>query len=328
MRRAFITGITGQDGSYLTEWLLEKGYEVHGLIWPPAPLERSWLAASLGALGTRLFVHEGDVLQTERLRARLEESRPDEIYHLAGLSHVGASFDHPEATTEVNAMGTLRLLEIVRRLDPRPRLLHASSAEIFGNPALSPQDESTPVCPVNPYGCAKAFASQMVGVYRMAHGLFAVNGIFYNHESPRRGENFVTRKICRAAAAIKLGLQQELRLGDTSVQRDWGDARDYVRGMWLALQHPIPEDFVFATGQLHSVQEVVQWAFAAVELDWSRFVKHDPQLVRPAETRQLVGNAAKARRMLHWLPNTALAQLIREMTLLELERLQQTPGPK
>ncbi len=327
MRCAFITGITGQDGSYLTELLLEKGYEVHGLVWPPAPLEKSWLATSLGALGTRLFVEEGDILQTDLLRQRLQACQPEEVYHLAGLSHVGASFDKPEATVEVNAIGTLRLLEVVRHLEHRPRLLHASSAEIFGNPAGSPQDESTPVCPINPYGCAKAFASQMVGVYRMAHGLFACNGIFYNHESPRRGENFVTRKICRGAAAIKLGLQPDLRLGDTSVGRDWGDARDYVRGMWLVLQHSTPEDFVFATGQWHRVQEVVEWAFATVELDWRDFVRHDPQLLRPAETRRLVGNAAKAQRLLHWQPTTSLPQLIREMTLLELERLRLTaPG--
>ena len=208
----------------------------------------------------------------------------------------------------------------------RPKVLHASSAEIFGNPDRAPQDESTPVRPVNPYGCAKAFATHMVAVYRATHGLFACNSISYNHESPRRGENFVTRKICRAAASIQLGRQQELLLGDTSARRDWGDARDYVRGMWMVLQHGVPEDFVFATGQLHSVSDVVDCAFATVGLDWRRHVRTDPALLRPADTRCLLGDASKARRLLGWAPQTTFLQLIEEMTLLELESLKAAPA--
>lgn len=325
MRKAFITGITGQDGSYLAEFLLDKGYEVHGLVWPPTPLERSWLAAALRRAGDRLVVREADLLQTDTVRHCLEAAQPDEVYHLAGQSHVGASFANPEESAQVNAVGTLRLLELVRQLKSPPRLLHASSAEIFGNPDCCPQDETTPIRPVNPYGCAKAFATHLVGVYRATHGLFACNSISFNHESPRRGEQFVTRKICRAAAAIKQGLQRELQLGDTSAQRDWGDARDYVRGMWLALQHDTPEDFVFATGCLHSVQEVVEWAFAAVGLDWRQHVRHDPALLRPADTRRLLGNAAKAKRLLGWEPHTSLRRLIEEMTLLELNPLPDAP---
>jgi GDPmannose 4,6-dehydratase len=218
-------------------------------------------------------------------------------------------------------MGTLRLLEMVRDLSRAPRVFHAASSEIFGRPVQSPQDEQTPVSPINPYGCAKAFATQMVTLYRKTYGLFACNGIMYNHESPRRGENFVTRKICRAAAAIKLGLETELLLGDTAAQRDWGHSRDYVRGMWLTLQHAMPDDYVFATGQLHSVQDVVEAAFAVVELDWRKHVKQDARFLRPAEPMHLVGNAAKARSVLNWEPQTTFAELITEMTRAELAAL-------
>jgi GDPmannose 4,6-dehydratase len=221
----------------------------------------------------------------------------------------------------MTAMGTLRLLEMIRDLKHPVRLYHASSSEVFGEPACEPQDELTPFRAVNPYGCAKAFATQIVAVYRRTFGLFACNGIMFNHESPRRGANFVTRKICRAAAAIKLGLQKELPLGDTTAQRDWGDAREYVRGMWLALQHPTAEDFVFATGELHSVQEIVELAFATVELDWKQYIKQDRRLLRPTEPHRLVGNSAKAKRLLSWTPRTTFAQLITEMTRCELAAL-------
>ena len=324
MKKALITGITGQDGSYLTELVLEKGYEVHGVVRRTSVLDRSrldHLYNDPNTYGRRLFLHYADLDDPTTLRRVLTKVAPEEIYNLAGQSHVGLSFEIPESTCELTAMGTLRLLEIVRDLPRPPRLFHASSSEIFGRPTQAPQDEETPLVPVNPYGCAKAFATQIVRTYRNTFGLFACNGIMYNHESPRRGENFVTRKICHAAAAIKLGLQHELPLGDTSAQRDWGHARDYVRGMWLALRHSAPDDYLFATGQLHSVQEVVEIAFAAVQLDWRQDVTQDPRLIRPVEPLRLVGNAGKAGRVLGWEPQTTFAQLITEMTQAECKRL-------
>ncbi|EGV31091.1 GDP-mannose 4,6-dehydratase [Thiorhodococcus drewsii AZ1] len=323
-RKAFITGITGQDGSYLTELLLEQGYEVHGSVRRTSTLERSRLAhlyADESIYKQTLFLHYADLDDPTTLRRVLNQVRPDELYHLAGQSHVGLSFEIPETTCEFTAMGTLRLLEILRDLPEPPRFFHATSSEIFGRPAQSPQSEETPIAPVNPYGCAKAFATQMVRVYRESHGLFAVNGILYNHESPRRGENFVTRKICHAAAAIKAGVQQELMLGDTSAQRDWGHARDYVRGMWMALRHESPDDYVFATGILHRVQDVIEVAFAAVELNWGDYVRFDQRFMRPAEPLHLVGDASKARTQLGWAPQTSFQDLIQEMTRGELEQL-------
>ncbi len=323
MKRALITGITGQDGSYLAELLLEKGYEVHGMVRRTSSLERSrlnQLYRDPAIYGRRLFLHYGDLDDPTTLRRLLTKSAPEEIYHLAGQSHVGLSFEIPESTCEMTAMGTLRLLELIRDLPAAPRLFHASSSEVFGRPEQSPQDERTPMAPVNPYGCAKAFATQMVGIYRQTFKLFACNGIMYNHESPRRGENFVTRKICHAAAAIKLGRQQELLLGDTSALRDWGHARDYVLGMWLALQAEMPDDYVFATGILHSVQDVVEAAFGAVGLDWRAYLKQDARFMRPAEPLRLVGNPAKARARLQWEARTTFAELIAEMTQAELEQ--------
>jgi len=323
-RKAFITGITGQDGSYLTELLLEQGYEVHGSVRRTSTLERSRLAhlyADESIYKQTLFLHYADLDDPTTLRRVLNQVRPDELYHLAGQSHVGLSFEIPETTCEFTAMGTLRLLEILRDLPEPPRFFHATSSEIFGRPAQSPQSEETPIAPVNPYGCAKAFATQMVRVYRESHGLFAVNGILYNHESPRRGENFVTRKICHAAAAIKAGVQQELMLGDTSAQRDWGHARDYVRGMWMALRHESPDDYVFATGILHRVQDVIEVAFAAVELNWGDYVRFDQRFMRPAEPLHLVGDASKARTQLGWAPQISFQDLIQEMTRGELEQL-------
>ena len=336
--RAFITGITGQDGSYLAEWLLEKGYEVHGLVRlpgdptsPSAPAadQRAELQlhapnlkpllADLALPGHRLVLHAGSLEDTASLRRALSDSGPDEIYHLAGQTHVGLSFEQIEATCQVTAMGTLRLLEAARQLPRPPKIFHASSSEIFGRPETAPQDEQTPVRPVTPYGCAKAFGTMLVSVYRQTFGLHACNGILYNHESPRRGRNFVTQKICLAAAAIKQGRQAELVLGSLTAKRDWGDARDYVRGMWLALQHPAPEDFVFATGELHSVQEVVEMAFAAVELDWRKHLKQDPKLLRPEEPARLVGNPAKARHVLNWERRRDFREMITEMTLAGLQ---------
>ena len=327
MLKALITGITGQDGSYLTELLLSKGYDVHGVTRSMSGMEQS----SLGSLAKdseiynqHLFLHEGDLNDAATMREIVLKVAPNEVYHLAAQSHVGRSFEHPEETCDVAAMGTLRLLEAVRSMTARPRFFHASSSEIFGTPEKSPQTLETPMAPVNPYGCAKAFATQMVQVYRKNFGFFACNGVFYNHESPRRGENFVTRKICRAAAAIKSGKQSELMLGDTSAKRDWGHAKDYVLGMWMALQHNTPEDFIFATGKLHSVQEVVEIAFATVDLDWKKYVKRDERLIRPSDSQDLVGDPTKAEKVLGWKREYQFEDMIREMTEAELESFKQS----
>ncbi len=317
MPAAFITGITGQDGSYLAEFLLGKGYVVHGLVRTSTPLDNSRLAHLIcdpAVHNQRLFLHSGDLNDPDSLRRILVQIAPEEVYHLASQSQVGLSFEKAEATCEVIGMGTLRLLEVVRGLRPAPRFFHASSSEVFGRPEISPQDENTPFRPATPYGCAKAFATQLVSLYRQTCGLFAINGILFNHESPRRGDYFVTQKICRAAAAIKTGRQKELILGNLTAQRDWGDARDYVRGFWLALQHSAPEDFVFATGKLHSVEDVLDAAFGAVNLDWRQHVKSDQKLLRPEEPVRLVGNPAKAARVLQWQPTATFRQLITEMT--------------
>lgn len=321
MTRALITGIAGQDGSYLTELLLGKGYDVHGIVRRNSDPTRSHLGPLCrdpAVFGKQLYFHTGDLDDPTALRRIFNKVAPDEVYHLAGQSQVGMSFEFPEITCEMTGMGSLRVLEIIRDLPKIPRFFHASSSEIFGRPEQYPQDENTPAAPVNPYGCAKAFATSLVKVYRTSHKLFACNGILYNHESPRRGESFVTRKICRAAAAIKSGRQQELMLGDTSSLRDWGHARDYVAGMWQTLQANEPDDFVFATGQLHSVQDVVETAFAHVSLDWREYVKQDARFMRPSESLRLLGNATKARTVLGWEPKTGFKELIAEMTEADL----------
>jgi GDPmannose 4,6-dehydratase len=321
MPSALITGITGQDGSYLADLLLDKGYDVHGLsrgCCEGIPARLAHLESGPGIWGKRLCLHYAELHDTTSLRRLLNELQPAEIYHLAGQTNVGMSFERPESTCEITAMSTLRLLELVRDLKPPPRFFHASSSEVFGQPAQVPQDEGTPFAPVSPYGCAKAFATQMVALYRRSFGLFALSGILYNHESPRRGETFVTRKICQAAAAIARGQQKELLLGDLAARRDWGHARDYVAGMWQAMHYEKPEDFVFATGQLHSVREVVEHAFAAVGLDWTKHVRQDPRLYRPSEARQLVGNPAKAKQLLNWEPRVSFSGLITEMMQAEM----------
>jgi GDPmannose 4,6-dehydratase len=327
MLRALITGVTGQDGSYLSELLLKNGYEVHGMVRRTSSLSRSRLDPIFNnpeIYGKRFFLHYADLDDPTTLRRVLQKVSPDEIYHLAGQSHVGLSFEIAESTCELTAMATLRLLEMIRDLPRSTKFFHATSSEMFGRPKQQPQDEDTPFNPVNPYGCAKAFATQMVRIYRDSFGIFACNGIMFNHESPRRGENFVTRKICRSAAAIKLGHQKELLLGDIHAQRDWGDARDYVRGMWLSLQLPSPDDFVFATGKLHSVQDVIECAFATVELDWKQHVRQDPRLLRASEPQMLVGNAAKAKKILGWEPQNTFKDLIAEMMRSELAQLAAT----
>lgn len=323
MKRAFITGIEGQDGSYLADLLLTKGYAVHGLFRRNGNgngelVNLQHLTADPQVFQKTLFLYPGDLDDLESVRGPLAHAAPDELYHLASQSRVGLSFEKVEETCRVTGLGALRLLELARQLPTPPRLFHASSSEIFGSPEHLPQDESTPVAPITPYGCAKAFGTQMTRIYRKNFGLFAVNGILFNHESPRRGQDFVSRKICRAVAAIKTGKQSELQLGDTSAQRDWGHARDYVRGMWLALQAEAAEDYVFATGKLHRVQDIVEIAFRAAELDWRQFVRQESSLLRRADPCRVVGNPAKAARLLDWRPEITFEQTISEMLQAEL----------
>jgi GDPmannose 4,6-dehydratase len=320
-RVALITGITGQDGSYLTELLLEKGYTVHGVVRRTSNVVRSrieHLRADPAVHGKRLFLHYGDLTDGTTLRRIFSLVQPSEVYHLAGQSHVGLSFEIPESTCEEVGMATLRLLEICRDQKQPVRFYHASSSEIFGRANESPQTEETPIQPTSPYGCAKAFATQLVRVYRSSYGLFVCNGILYNHESPRRGENFVTRKVARSAARIARGLDQELVLGSLESRRDWGHARDYVAAMWLMMQHDTPDDYIVATGTTHSVRELVDAAFATVGLTPDDYVKHNPAFDRPAEPVQLVGSPAKAERVLGWRAEVAFQDLVREM--VEAER--------
>ena len=324
-KTALITGITGQDGSYLTELLLERGYTVHGLVRRTSNLLRSrieHLRGDAAVYGERLFLHYGDLGDSTALRRVFAETRPEEVYHLAGQSHVGLSFEIPESTCEEAGMATLRLLEIARDQPRPPRFYHASTSEIFGTAAESPQNENTSMRPSSPYGCAKAFATQLARVYRQSYGLFVCNGILYNHESPRRGENFVTRKITRAVARIARGLDADLVLGNLENQRDWGRAQDYVRAMWLMLQHKTPDDYVVATGETHSVREFVEAAFAVVDLSWKKYVKHDPSFDRPSEPARLAGCAEKIRKTLGWQPTGTFSQLVREMVEAELRLLE------
>lgn len=296
-KKALITGITGQDGSYLTELLLEHGYTVHGIVRRSSSTIRAridHLTCDPSVYNDRLFLHYADLDDATTLRRLLISLEPNEIYHLAGQSHVGLSFEIPESTCEFTAMGTLRLLETIRDLKCKPKILHASSSEIFGNPAEHPQTELTPFRPTNPYGIAKCFATDMVRVYRERFGIFGCNAICYNHESPRRGQSFVTSKIAKAAASIKLGLQKDLVLGDLDSMRDWGWAPDYVRGMWQMLQSDTPDDFVLATGKLHSVRDFLDIAFARVGLDWNDYVKQDPKFIRMENNRRLLGCSSKA----------------------------------
>jgi GDPmannose 4,6-dehydratase len=321
---ALITGITGQDGSYLTELLLQKGYAVHGIVRRTSNLLRSrmeHLRRDEKIYDKSLFLHYGDLSDTTTLRRIFCEVRPSELYHLAGQSHVGLSFEIPESTCDDAGMSTLRLLETVRDQDGSVRFYHASTSEIFGDAAESPQTEETPMRPTSPYGCAKAFATQLVRVYRQSYGLFACNGICYNHESPRRGENFVTRKIARAAARISRGLDVDLVLGSLESKRDWGRAQDYVRAMWQMLQHDQPDDYVVATGETHSVREFVEAAFAVVDVPWKKYVKQNAAFNRPMEPARLVGCADKIRKTLDWKPSGSFEDLVREMVEAEVEML-------
>ena len=323
-KTALITGITGQDGSYLTELLLQKGYAVHGIVRRTSNLLRSrieHLRRDEKIYNEILFLHYGDLSDTTTLRRIFREVNPGEVYHLAGQSHVGLSFELPESTCDEAGMATLRLLEIVRDQSPAIKFYHASTSEIFGNANEFPQNEETPMRPTSPYGCAKAFATMLARVYRKSYGMFVCNGILYNHESPRRGENFVTRKIARAAARISRGLDSELVLGNLESERDWGQAQDCVVAMWKMLQYDKADDYVVATGETHSVREFVEAAFALVDLPWKKYVKQDPAFDRPMEPTRLVGSADKIRKTLGWKPTGSFEQLVREMVEAELKAL-------
>ena len=313
---ALITGITGQDGSYLAELLIEKGYEVHGLVRRSSTIERSRLKhlyVDKNINNKRLFLHYADLDDPTTIRRIVTKVQPSEFYHLAGQSHVGLSFEIPESTCDTTAIGTLRIMEILRDQPTPPKFLHASSREIFGTPATSPQDESTPINPNSPYGCAKAFATQMTKIYREAHGLFFCNAICYNHESPRRGENFVTRKVSLAAARIKAGLQQSVSLGDLDAARDWGYAKDYVQAMWLMLQQDAPDDYVIATGESHTIRDLLEATFGYVGLNWQDHVNVDERFKRPADPHELLGNPGKAELRLGWKRSVDFEQLVHLM---------------
>ncbi len=327
-RAALITGITGQDGSYLSELLLAKGYAVHGVVRRTSNLARSrieHLRNDEGIYGKQLFLHYGDLSDGTTLRRIFADVQPAEVYHLAGQSHVGLSFEIPESTCEEVGMATLRLLEIVRDQKQPVKFYHASTSEVFGRCKESPQNEETAFAPANPYGCAKAFATQLVRVYRESYGIFACNGILYNHESPRRGENFVTRKVTRAVARIARGLEQELVLGDLESRRDWGHAREYVLAMWAMLQNDKADDYVIATGETHSVAELVEAAFSVVGLPAKKYVRQSEMFNRPSEPIQLVGSPIKAQEKLAWRATIKFPTLVREMVEAELAAIDQAP---
>ena len=322
MPKALITGITGQDGSYLAEFLLAKGYEVHGVVrrssaFGTGRIEHIYLDEHLPAHGLEL--HYGDLNDASSLQRVLARVAPDEIYNLGAQSHVRISFDIPEYTVEVAGVGTLRLLEAIRNLQMSPRFYQASSSEMFGKVAQVPQTETTPFHPRSPYAVAKAFAHQITVNYRESYGLHASCGILFNHESPRRGENFVTRKITRSLTRIKLGLQPKLFLGNLDARRDWGHAADYVEAMWLMLQQDVPDDYVIATGETHSVRDFLDEVGSVLEMDWTPYVGVDPRYYRPAEVDILQGDASKARRVLGWAPKTTFRDLVRVMTEADLE---------
>ena len=320
-KRALVTGITGQDGSYLAELLLEKEYEVHGLIRRSSSINThriDHLYEDPHVVDRRLILHYGDMSDSARLARLIDEVRPSEVYNLGAQSHVKVSFEAPEYTSDVDALGTLRLLEAIYHCDPSIRLYQASTSELFGS-APPPQNESTPFHPRSPYGVSKSFAYWIVVNYREAYGMFASNGILFNHESPRRGETFVTRKITRAVASIVAGRQKALYLGNLDARRDWGYAPDYVRAMWMMLQRPEAMDLVFATGEQHSVREFAQLAFSLVGLDWSKYVKIDKAYLRPAEVDTLLGDAARARELLGWRPTVSFAELVRLMVEADLK---------
>ena len=316
-RRALITGITGQDGSYLAELLLGKGYEVHGMV----RLSSTETFPRLEAVRDELVLHTGDLLDRRSLVDVLRTCEPAEIYNLAATSSVAASWSQPVLTAEFTAVGVTRILEAMREVAPGARFYQASSSEMFGEVREVPQRETTPFYPRSPYGVAKCYGHFITVNYRESYDLFAVSGILFNHESERRGLDFVTRKVSHGAAAIKLGLQEDLALGNLDAQRDWGYAKDYVEAMWLMLQQDEPDDYVIATGEVHSVRELVQVAFEHAGLDPEKHIRVDPRFLRPAEVEQVIGDAAKARENLGWRPRTSFEEMIRLMVDADVELL-------
>jgi GDPmannose 4,6-dehydratase len=314
---ALITGITGQDGSYLAEHLLEQGYEVFGML-RRASVETS---ERISHILDKIHLVEGDLLDQFSLVTLLEKIKPNEVYNLAAQSFVPTSWEQPTLTAEFTAVGVTRMLEAIRYVDKQIKFYQASSSEMFGKVLEVPQSESTPFYPRSPYGVAKVYGHFITVNYRESYDLFAVSGILFNHESPRRGLEFVTRKVTHTVAQIKLGLTNELRLGNLEAKRDWGFAGDYVKAMWLMLQQPTPDDFVIATGETHSVRELVELAFSTVDLDWQRYVKIDPKFVRPAEVDLLIGNPKKAQEGLGWKPEVSFKEMVEMMVKSDLELL-------
>ena len=324
MKRALITGITGQDGSYLAEFLLQKGYEVHGMVRRASTETFDRISHLTG----KIHLHQADLLDQLSIIDMMKEANPDEVYNLAAQSFVPTSWKQPCLTGEFTAMGVTRMLEAVKFLGRNNiRFYQASSSEMFGKVQEVPQKESTPFWPRSPYGVAKVYGHWITVNYRESYDMYCVSGILFNHESPRRGKEFVTRKVTDAVARIKLGLSDELRLGNLDSRRDWGFAGDYVRAMWLMLQQPTPDDYVIATGVTHSVKKLVELAFGAVGLDWQKYTKIDPALVRPAEVDLLIGDPTKAKEQLGWTPDVSFEQLIEMMVKSDLEKLKAIATP-
>src|ERR1022692_850792 len=324
MKKALITGITGQDGSYLAELLLSKGYEVHGLIRRASSFNTERLEPIYKdphRTDTRLFLHHGDLANSVAVFTLIAKIEPDEIYNLGAQSHVRVSFDIPEYTGDVTGVGTARILEAMRHAAPKARFYQASSSEMFGLVRETPQRETTPFYPRSPYGAAKVYSHWMTVNYRESYGIHASNGILFNHESPRRGETFVTRKITRAAARIKAGLQEKLYLGNLDAKRDWGYAPEYVEAMWLMLQQENPDDYVIATGETHPIREFLDLSFGHAGLEWKKYVEIDPHYYRPTEVDLLIGDASKAKKKLGWAPKTKFPELVRIMTEADIALL-------
>jgi GDPmannose 4,6-dehydratase len=325
-KKAFITGITGQDGSYLTEFLLAKGYEVHGIVRRSSTFNRGrldYVWSDPQRSETRMFLHYGDLGDASSLARLLVKLKPDEIYNLAAQSHVRVSFDCPEYTLDANVTGTVRLLEAIRDSDLKPRFYQASSSEMYGKVRDVPQTELTPFHPRSPYAVSKVAAYWATVNYRESYGLHASNGILFNHESPRRGEAFVTRKITRAAAHILAGLEDKLYLANLDAKRDWGYAKEYVEAMWLMLQQEKPDDYVIATGETHSVREFLEEAFSYIGLDWRKYMVYDPRYLRPAEVDLLLGDPTKANRQLGWKPKVTFKELVRLMVDADIALLKE-----